>query len=236
VVTAAHCVANYGKKQFYSGWSFVPAYENGTAPYGTWSAVRVWVKTAYYDGTDNCYQSGVICPDDVAIIVLRANSAGKYAGDATGYFGTGWNGYGFNRSDLALINQLGYPVALDKGALMERNDSQGFVYPTFSNNTIIGSLLTGGSSGGPWLVNLGMSPAFNCDSNGCTQPGSEGVHNRVVGVTSWGYNPTNGKYITMQQGASPFTSNNICSLINSACFSKKKGVPKACNIKSALKC
>ena len=34
VVTAAHCVANYGQSQFYSGWTFVPAYQNGTAPMG----------------------------------------------------------------------------------------------------------------------------------------------------------------------------------------------------------
>ena len=39
VVTAAHCVANYGQSQFYSGWQFVPAYRNGTAPYGTWTVL-----------------------------------------------------------------------------------------------------------------------------------------------------------------------------------------------------
>lgn len=236
VVTAAHCVAKYGAKQFYSGWRFVPAYQNGQAPYGTWTAARIWVKTAYLNGTDNCYQTGVVCPDDVAIIVLKPNSSNKYAGDYTGYFGVGWNGFGFNGSNLALINQLGYPVALDSGSLMERNDSQGFVSSTMSNNTIIGSLLTGGSSGGPWLVNLGMAPAFGCDSGGCTRAGSEGRHNTVVGVTSWGYNPTNGYYVNMQQGASPFTANNICSLINSACFDATKGNPAACNIKAKLNC
>ena len=31
VVTAAHCVANYGQKQFYTGWQFTPGYRNGAA-------------------------------------------------------------------------------------------------------------------------------------------------------------------------------------------------------------
>lgn len=34
VVTAAHCVANFGARQFYSNWRFVPGYDNGAAPYG----------------------------------------------------------------------------------------------------------------------------------------------------------------------------------------------------------
>ena len=152
VVTAAHCVANYGQSQFYSGWTFVPAYNNGSAPYGTWTAASATILTKYYIGTDSCAQFGVICPDDVALLTLNPQS-GSYAGNAAGWFGYGWDGYGFNASSQALITQLGYPVALDGGLLMERNDSQGFVAPSLSNNTIIGSLMTGGSSGGPWLVN-----------------------------------------------------------------------------------
>ena len=41
VVTAAHCVANFGKKEFYSGWVFAPAYSNGVAPYGAWKVASV---------------------------------------------------------------------------------------------------------------------------------------------------------------------------------------------------
>jgi Trypsin len=32
VVTAAHCVANYGQTQFYSNWVYVPSYESTNAP------------------------------------------------------------------------------------------------------------------------------------------------------------------------------------------------------------
>ncbi|KVE44969.1 hypothetical protein WS69_18775 [Burkholderia sp. BDU5] len=214
VVTAAHCVANFGQRQFYSNWVFVPDYSNGTAPYGVWSGASATIMTSYYDGTDPCAVAGVVCQDDVAVIVL-VPQGGSYAGNRTGWYGYGWNGYSYNPSGLALIDQLGYPVALDNGVYMERNESQGFVSSSYSNNTIIGSLMTGGSSGGPWLVNLGMPPALNG-----TAFGNASAHNTVVGVTSWGYTDTTVK----QQGASPFTSGNIVTLVNVVCSS----TPAAC--------
>jgi hypothetical protein len=214
VVTAAHCVANFGKSQFYSDWRFVPAYNNGSAPYGVWTARSATILTSYFNGTDPCAQSGVICQDDVAVITLNQNG-GAYPGPATGWFGYGWNGYSYNQSGQALITQLGYPVALDGGLLMERNDSQGSITPSLSNNTVIGSLMTGGSSGGPWLVNLGMPPTL-----AGTSFGTAAIHNVVVGVTSWGYtNPA-----VKQQGAAPFTSNNIVVLVNTVCAA----TPGAC--------
>ena len=133
---------------------------------------------------------------------------GVYAGTRTGWLGYGWNGFGFNPSNLALISQLGYPVALDSGRLMERTDSQAYVDGSLSNNSVIGSLQTGGSSGGPWPVNLGLAPSLSG-----TSFGAEATHNIVVGVTSWGYVSTAIK----EQGASPFTSGNIVPLVNAAC-------------------
>jgi V8-like Glu-specific endopeptidase len=215
VVTAAHCVANFGQSQFYTNWQFVPGYRNGKAPYGTWTVQTAWVPTAYYNGTDACAVAGVVCQDDVAVLVLTASATGKYPGTSTGWYGYGWNGYGFT-GGLTQITQLGYPVCLDNGFYMERNDSYGFTSSGNSNNTLIGSLMCGGSSGGPWLVNLGLRPSLTGTSAG-TAPDP----NVVVGVTSWGYTSTSPK----QQGASPFTSNNIVPLVNSACT----GVPAACS-------
>jgi hypothetical protein len=125
-----------------------------------------------------------------------------------GWFGYGWNGWGFTPSSLAQISQLGYPVSHDYGLLMQRTDSQGSVSSAYSNNTIWGSRQTGGSSGGPEVANLGAAAVLNGTTYG-TNPG----YNRVVGVTSWGYTDSTVK----QQGASPFTSNNIVQLVNAAC-------------------
>ena len=99
-------------------------------------------------------------------------------------------------------------MALDNGGFMERTDSQGFTNTTLSNNTIIGSLQTGGSSGGPWVVNLGNPPILNG-----TSFGTYASHNIVVGVTSWGYTDLTVK----QQGAAPFTSGNINTLVTTVC-------------------
>jgi V8-like Glu-specific endopeptidase len=217
LVTAAHCVANFGASQFYSNWTFKPGYDTAytkSTPYKTWTGKTAWVKTSYYTGTESCYQTGVICPNDVAIIVLNPIS-GAYPGATTGWFGYGWDGWGFNGSGQTLINQLGYPVSHDSGGRMQRNDSQGVKYATYSNNTLIGSLMTGGSSGGPWLNNLGIAPSISGISFG-----SYATRNVVVGVTSWGWTDAAVK----QQGASPFTSGNIVSLVNSACT----GDPAAC--------
>jgi V8-like Glu-specific endopeptidase len=208
VITAGHCVANFGQQQFYSNWQFVPGYRNGDAPFGVWTANTVAVLTAYYDGTDPCSVPGVVCMDDVAVILLNAAPDGSYAGDATGYLGYGWDGYGFTQSGMTEITQLGYPVCLDNGVLMERNDSNGYTSVDNSNNTIIGSLMCGGSSGGPWVVNFGLRPSLTGTSSG-TSPDP----NIVVGVTGWGYVSADPK----EQGASPFTSDNAPVLVNLAC-------------------
>lgn len=214
VVTAAHCVAEFGQNQFYSNWSFVPAYNNGTAPYGTWTTSNAFVLTSYLNGTDSCAEPGIVCQNDVAVLVQNPQGS-AYPGASTGFFGFGIDGFGFNASNLALINQLGYPASLDNGEQMQRNDSQSYADPTLSNNNVIGSLMTGGSSGGPWLVNLGIAPKLNG-----TAFGAESTHNTVVGVSSWGYTDTRFK----EMGASPFTSTNINALVNTACTQ----VPAAC--------
>jgi V8-like Glu-specific endopeptidase len=202
VVTAAHCVANYGKSQFYSSWQFVPGYRNGSAPYGTWTAKQAYILTKYYNGTDGCYQYGVICPDDVALLVLTGRP-----GDSAGWFGY-WYGGGATSNGLWQITQLGYPVGLDNGLYMERTDSYGYTNSTYSNNTIIGSNMNGGSSGGPWIENFGLPSALTGETNG-----SFTAQNVVVGVTSWGYTSNSPK----EQGAAPFTSGNIAPLVSTAC-------------------
>jgi len=214
VVTAAHCVANFGRSQFYSNWHFIPGYRNGNAPFGTHTVRQVWIKTSYFNGTDSCAVAGVVCTNDVAVLTLNPTTSGAYAGTSTGWLGYGWNGYGFVNT-LTQITQIGYPAGLDSAGLMERNDSYGYTNSSQSNNTMIGSNMDGGSSGGPWVVNFGIKPTLTGETNG-----SAPSPNVVVGVTSWGYTSTAPK----EQGASAFTSNNIVSLVNSAC----SAAPAAC--------
>lgn len=209
VVTAAHCVANFGESQFYTGWVFVPGYRSGVAPFGLWRVSTAWVLTTYFTGAAReCHIAGVVCKNDVAVLELAPQTSPVFPGTSTGWYGYGFDNWGFTSSHRTHITQTGYPVALDAGQLMERNDSQGYRAASLSGNTIIGSLMTGGSSGGPWLNNFGSKPTLSG-----TTFGSFSTPNIVVGVTSWGYTSS----LPKEQGASPFTSDNIVALVNAAC-------------------
>jgi V8-like Glu-specific endopeptidase len=210
IVTAGHCVANFGKSQFYSGWVFWPgASQSGptyTFPFGQWKVSKAWVLTSYYNGTDPCEEAGVVCQDDVAVLAITPQS-GKLPGTATGWFGYGVNGWGFTSTNITQITQLGYPISHDNGQLMQRTDSQGFVSSSMSNNTIWGSRQTGGSSGGPVVVNFGVAATLS----GGTTFGTDSTFNQLVGVTSWDTDAIK------EQGASPFTSANVAYLVGQAC-------------------
>jgi V8-like Glu-specific endopeptidase len=219
VVTAAHCVSNFGTKTYYSDWQFVPGYRDGAAPYGVWTAAQGFVLTSYFDGTDPCQQKGVVCQNDVAILALNpqkdATGNNYYAGANAGWFSYGWDRTGFASQKITHVTQLGYPGCLDNAGMMQRNDAQGSIDSSNSDNTIMGSLMCGGSSGGPWLVNFGIRPTLTGTSLGAAP-----TPNQVVGVTSWGSTNDAVKWM----GASPFLSSNIVVLVNSAC----KAYPDVC--------
>ncbi|WP_052746049.1 trypsin-like serine peptidase [Sulfurovum lithotrophicum] len=227
VVTAAHCVSEFGQNEIFSDFEFIPAYYKGIAPYGKWKASHVTVKESYLDGTDHCAVTGpgVVCENDVAIITLKPvlyQGEATYAGDLTGWLSYGWDGWGyttfnkFGDNSVVQLTQLGYPVSHDSGRMMQRTDSTGYVSGINASNTIIGSRQTGGSSGGPWIANLGEIATLSG-----TFVGSDSTSNTVLGVTSWGYT-TNGP---KEMGASPFTSTNIVELVDGACAD----TPSACS-------
>ena len=200
LVTAAHCVHNYGQKAagFAKEVLWYPAnYSAAGGPWGYYSGVTWRIPTVYYNGNDTCQSgaSGVVCNNDLATVTLAPKS-GVYAGSALGgWYGYGWNGYSylatpvFGNTTVALITQIGYPVAIDNGYQMLRGDSYGkYITMTGANgkqlkNTQLGSAMTGGSSGGPWLVNFGTRPTVT----GSASLGNASNSNIVVGVTSWGY-------------------------------------------------
>lgn len=208
LITAAHCVYEFGNGTsagWHTNYVFTPAMVDGaTAPlYKTWQFKSETISKSYYNGTDSCVTTGVACNNDLALVIV-APQAGKYPGDYTGWYGYGWNGYSyvasFGGASLASITQLGYPVAFDAGKMMERNDGIGAYYNSGGVlNTVIGTALTGGSSGGPWLVNFGASPSLSAQAT----LGNASSTNVIVGVTSWGYTTVGNN----TQGASFFGQN-----------------------------
>ena len=68
VWTAGHCV-NDGAGTFHTNWAFVPAYADGSRPYGTWTA-RSLLTTAGWNGSgDFSYDNGA------AIVNLNGGQA-----------------------------------------------------------------------------------------------------------------------------------------------------------------
>lgn len=193
LVTAAHCIHEFGKRA--AGWAdeviWIPAEINqnrNRGPYGVWKSRRMYIPNSYFTGNDTCTQTGVVCNNDIATIVLQRRG-GKFAGNVLGWYDYGWNGFSYRSTSFlgntttVQITQLGYPVAFDRGYQMQRTDAVGwFVQDGALRNTQLGSAQTGGSSGGPWLANFGTRPNVSSSAS----LGSESASNVVIGVTSYG--------------------------------------------------
>ena len=223
VVTAAHCIYDNDADRFHSEWVFIPAFYADSkvglkAPYGKYKVLKAWVPSAYANPIDN-----IVNDYDVGVLVMKKRpnpdtGTNMFPGERTGYYGYGWNGWGYtnelNDGSIGLIHQLGYPVSHDNGWQMQANDSQGekLTVNLGGGNTasaiMIGSRETGGSSGGPWLLNYGQIGALS-GTNAGTFPNN----NIVVAVTSWGWGSDDPK----EQGASPFTDTNIKLIVDAAC-------------------
>jgi hypothetical protein len=238
VCTASLSIHNYGQQQngFANTVVWWPAYNFDGQPYGVWLGIYWAVLSQYYFGNDTCQNGGVgiVCNNDLAVIVLGQNG-GLYAGQVVGWYGYGWNGWGFVTSPwignqyAGQITELGYPQAIDSGVQQIRTDSVG-IYFTSTNTTngqllrniTIGSAQTGGSSGGPWFVNFGTPASFGAGST----PGSQNTQ-AIVATTSWGFDPGGPN----RQGASwfgqnfeypaaaygPWGAGNIGALVNFVC-------------------
>ena len=136
VVTAGHCVKYQGS--WHTDWVFVPAYNNGNAPYGTWSARKTLSTPQWTASEDMNYDIGMA-------VVNQLN--GQYLSDVVGS-----QGIAFNQPRGEQVYDFGFPAAAPY-------DGTKLIY--CSGKTINDFLLTqdiglacdmtGGSSGGPWF-------------------------------------------------------------------------------------
>lgn len=202
IVTAGHCVYDAKLKKFHSNFRFVPAYHNGSAPFGTWGYSYVITTSAWASGGGGVPNAG-----DFAIIEATDNASAQRIGSVTGYYGYSTNSLYPNH-----VKMLGYPGAFDAGGWMHEVNSESF--RTRSPNCVeYGSDMPGGSSGGPWLMNFGQLATGQTVS-------PSGATNRVVGVTSYGPVDLARRY----QGASilntTFTNTSGTGILDKACAHK----------------
>lgn len=151
VNTAGHCV-NEGPGVYATNFAFVPAYQNGVGPYGTWTAKELLTTTAWATSGDFNY--------DVGFAVLNEDPAGTTLVETTG------KAYApdFGLDYRLPFEAYGYPAAkpFNGQYLYKCTGTSGI---DLLGGTLDHSLpcdMTGGSSGGGWLTDgkLGSLNSF----------------------------------------------------------------------------
>jgi V8-like Glu-specific endopeptidase len=140
VWTAGHCV-NDGANQFHTNWAFVPAYADGSRPYGTWTARRLLTTTGWATSGDFSYDNGA------AVVSL---SGGRALTDVVGGRNPAFN---YPRGQTYAAH--GYPAAPPfNGQRLWVCTSPLRYNDTSANPPTMGidCDMTGGSSGGGWIA------------------------------------------------------------------------------------
>lgn len=157
VITAGHCVKYQGA--WHTNWVFVPAYDNGNAPYGQWPATKTLA-------TDQWAASEDMNMDVGLAVVAPLN--GRKLSEVVGAQGILFNG-GYTKK----MYSFGFPAAApyDGTRLVYCSGTTGKDFLLTKDHSL-GCNMTGGSSGGPWLQ----------DFDEATGLGTQ------VSVNSFGYN------------------------------------------------
>jgi V8-like Glu-specific endopeptidase len=189
LLTAAQCIhSGTSSPGFFTNFSFVPAYRNGAAPFGTWDWNYVVVNTTWTKGggrLPNAADYGMIEMDDEVI-----NGALRKLGDVVG-----WLGYQTQKLRPNHAHLLAYCSNFDGGGRIHQVTAQSFRNAA-QNNVEYGSDMRGGSAGGPLIQDFGDNAALV----------------RVIGVLSY----YSGSAKIKVEGAS-IPDNRFTGLLSMAC-------------------
>jgi V8-like Glu-specific endopeptidase len=146
VWTAGHCVHRGGPNgTFFDDYAFVPGYRNDTYPFDVWFAERRFTTDQWRQSTNKTTR----LKHDVGALVMEP-IAGVEIAEAVGA-----RGIRFNRNPNHLYDSFGYPAEYPfDGELSWLCDSDANLL--LGSGTLafmgIGCDMTGGSSGGGWIV------------------------------------------------------------------------------------
>lgn len=203
IVTAGHCVSD-GTSTFATSVQFCPAYNAGgpNPNYGCWNWSGATTSAPWHFNGDPDY--------DYARIGLVSNGGvcGCPVGNAVGWLGVGWN-WGTNQPDMS----IGYPQAAPFAGnrLIQTASTDWYTHDFTSGNQVskvMGNDMTGGSSGGPWVLGWRHVNAEIADTDGSsgTDPGGpfvNGVNSHKRCVTSCQSPPTSTNGVFWQEMTSP---------------------------------
>ena len=189
IVTAAHCCYTPGQG-WRSNFRFYPAYQFGEyPPYGSFPWTSARVLTSWTTGARQ---------DDVCLITLGSNRAGRPVTFYTGWLGREWTGLAVRD-----LHSLGYPDNIDNTNTLQLCTAESFGAPgdCGGDNVLnMGCSMTNGSSGGPWVdgyrggnwVDLVLS---GYDNPACTGTLGQTFSMRLLAprlLTSWNSAPLRG--------------------------------------------
>jgi V8-like Glu-specific endopeptidase len=144
VWTAGHCL-NDGTQTFNTSTIFVPSYRNGVAPYGTFPATLLVVHTRWHNNGD--------FSRDLGAFRVGTNGAGQTLQSRVGSLGYAWN-----QPRLQQYNDFGYPQAAPFNGAWLTTCQAAHAYDDITIGGFgpapfaIGCDMTGGSSGGPYIM------------------------------------------------------------------------------------
>jgi V8-like Glu-specific endopeptidase len=147
VVTAGHCVHFGGKgRPWATNWVFAPGYQDGSAPFGTWAARRLFTTKGWRKRTRFAY--------DVGAAAVHPNAAGAVESVV------GSRGIAFNQPRDQFYRSFGYPLhpqpKFDGESLWACDSQYGYSdpypEPRGPAQSAIGCDMGAGSSGGSWVV------------------------------------------------------------------------------------
>jgi hypothetical protein len=172
LITAGHCVAD-GSGNWGSNWMFCPSFNAGgiNPSRGCWAWSSATTSGQWFNSGDPDYDYACIVTPPTGTVVADD------VGDVTGWLGRAWNGaYG------QPIMDFGYPAGAPfPGYHIIVAAAAGWYQFHFTAGDqisyFIGNDMTGGSSGGPWILGLGHRSAEWPDTDGsnATDPFPNGV-------------------------------------------------------------
>jgi hypothetical protein len=144
VWTAGHCVHD-GASNFHTNWSFVPAYADGSRPYGTWTARALLTTNGWASGGDFSYDNGaaVVSPNGSALTDV-----------------VGGRNIAFNTARNQQYASHGYPAGAPFNGQRLWVCNSPLIYDDTSANPPTMGIdcdMTGGSSGGGWIAGGGVA-------------------------------------------------------------------------------
>ncbi|MBV9951114.1 MAG: trypsin-like serine protease [Acidimicrobiia bacterium] len=144
VWTAGHCVSD-GAGHYDTAMTFVPQYQNGVRPKGTFTCTKFTTFAQWHTGLNFRF--------DQAVVTCGVNANGQTLRAAVGRLG-----FAYNQAQPKHYNAFGYPATAPfNGETMQQcassfghNDTR--IGGTGATPFAIGCDMTGGASGGPWIL------------------------------------------------------------------------------------